>query len=133
VADIYLGALMHDIGKLVLGSNFPSEYREVVRSFGDSQALREAEQRLFDATHAEVGAYLLWLWGVPVSIAGIVAQHHPAASDPIQVSEPAAIVHLADRIVRGGESAPDGDDLVKMGLSPSLLEAPEWAGQAIFR
>jgi putative nucleotidyltransferase with HDIG domain len=133
VADIYLGALMHDIGKLVLGCNFPSEYREVVRCFGDSQALREVEQRLFGATHAEVGAYLLWLWGVPVSIAGIVAQHHPAETEPVSVSEPAGIVHLADRIVRGGESAPDSDDLVKLGLSPSLLELPEWAGQPIFR
>ena len=33
VGEIYLGALMHDIGKLLLGSNFPDEYREVVRCF----------------------------------------------------------------------------------------------------
>lgn len=133
VADIYLGALMHDIGKLVLGSNFPGEYREVVRCFGDSQAIRDTEQRLFGATHAEVGAYLLWLWGVPASIAAIVAQHHPAEPDRIDIAEPASIVHLADRIVRGGESAPNADDLIKLGLSPSLLELPDWAGQPILR
>jgi putative nucleotidyltransferase with HDIG domain len=129
LADIFLGGLMHDIGKLVLGSNFPSEYREVVRSFGDSEALRETERRLFGATHAEVGAYLLWLWGVPASIAGIVAQHHLPNADMIGITGPAAIVQLADSIVRGGESAPDSEYLAKIGLSPSVLDVPVWAGQ----
>jgi putative nucleotidyltransferase with HDIG domain len=131
VDDVYLGGLMHDIGKLVLGSNFPGEYREVVRCFGDSEALRETERRLFGTTHAEVGAYLLWLWGMPASVAGIVAQHHPAIEDT-GATEPAAIVHLADRIIRGGESAPDGDFLLRIGLPASLLELPDW-GQRLGR
>lgn len=133
VADIFLGGLMHDIGKLVLGSSFPAEYREVVRCFRDSQALRETEQRLFGATHAEVGAYLLWLWGVPASIAGIVAQHHFVDPDAAGATEPVAIVQLADRIVRGGESAPDSQYLAKIGLPPCLLQLPGWAGQLMLR
>jgi HD-like signal output (HDOD) protein len=117
---------MHDIGKLILGCNFPAEYREVVRHFGDSEALRESEKRLFGTTHAEVGAYLLWLWGVPASIAEIVAQHHPAEPDAGEFTQPAAIVHLADRIVRGGESAPNSEYLANIGLPASLLALPEW-------
>ena len=132
VDDIYLGGLMHDVGKLVLGSNFPGEYREVVRSFGDSAALRETERRLFGTTHAEVGAYLLWLWGMPASVAGIVAQHHPADEDA-GATEPAAIVHLADRIIRGGESAPDRDFLARIGLPASLLELPGRGGLRLIR
>jgi len=132
VDDIYLGGLMHDIGKLVLGSNFPSQYREVVRYFGDAAALRETERRLFGTTHAEVGAYLLWLWGMPASVAGIVAQHHPADEDN-GATEPAAIVHLADRMIRGGESAPDRDFLLRIGLPASLLELPEWGGLRLIR
>jgi putative nucleotidyltransferase with HDIG domain len=131
VDDVYLGGLMHDIGKLVLGSNFPGEYREVVRYFGDSEALRETERRLFGTTHAEVGAYLLWLWGMPASVAGIVAQHHPAVEDT-GATEPAAIVNLADRMIRGGESAPDRDFLLRIGLPASLLELPDW-GQRLGR
>jgi putative nucleotidyltransferase with HDIG domain len=133
LADVYLGGLMHDIGKLVLGSSFPAEYRDVVRCFGDSEALRETEQQLFGATHAEVGAYLLWLWGVPASIAAIVAQHHSADSDLDRATGPAAIVHLADRIVRGGESAPDCEYLAKIGLSPALLQMPEWTAEQLHR
>ena len=133
VADIYLGGLMHDIGKLVLGSNFPNEYREVVRCFGDSESLRETEVRIFGATHAEVGAYLLWLWGVPASIAGIVAQHHPSDDHADKANEPSSIVHLADRIVRGGESAPDAEYLTQIGLSPSLLELGDSDGGQMSR
>jgi HD-like signal output (HDOD) protein/CheY-like chemotaxis protein len=120
-ADIFLGGLMHDIGKLLLGSNFPAEYREVVRNFEDSDALRETERRLFGATHSEVGAYLLWLWGVPASIAGIVAQHHVADADAAGPSNPAAIVQLADRIVREGESAPGNEYFAKIGLPDHVL------------
>jgi HD-like signal output (HDOD) protein len=123
---------MHDVGKLVLGSIFPGEYREVVRSFGDSAALRETERRLFGTTHAEVGAYLLWLWGMPASVAGIVAQHHPADEDS-GAAEPAAIVQLADRIIRGGESAPDRDFLARIGLPASLLELPGRGGLRLIR
>jgi len=131
IADVYLGGLMHDIGKLVLGTNFPGEYRDVVRVFADSEALRETERQLFGTTHAEVGAYLLWLWGVPASIAGIVAQHHPAAA--ADATQPADIVHLADRIVRGGETAPDAGYLGRLGLPSSLLELPDWANQQVFK
>jgi putative nucleotidyltransferase with HDIG domain len=120
VADIFLGGLMHDIGKLLLGSNFPAEYREVVRCFGDPEALRETESRLFGTTHAEVGAYLLWLWGVPASVAGIVAQHHLADSDSA-ATNPAAIVQLADRMVREGESPSGGEYLARIGLPVSAV------------
>jgi len=120
-ADIFLGGLMHDIGKLLLGSNFPAEYRGVVRKFEDSDALRETERNLFGTTHSEVGAYLLWLWGVPASIAGIVAQHHIADSDAGGRTNPAALVKLADRIVREGESAPGSEYFARIGLPDHVL------------
>src|SRR5579883_2500600 len=58
VGDVFVGGLLHDIGKLVLGSNYPREYQEVTACFDDSEALREVERRLFGTSHAEVGGYL---------------------------------------------------------------------------
>jgi hypothetical protein len=75
----------------------------------------------------------LWLWGVPASIAGIVAQHHPANPDTAGANDPATIVHLADRIVRGGEEAPDSEYLSSIGLSPALLRLPEWSDERLGR
>ena len=40
---------------------------------GDSAA---AEREIFGVTHAEVGAYLLGLWGIPFPIVEAVAFHH---------------------------------------------------------
>lgn len=130
VADIFLGGLMHDIGKLVLGSNFPEKYKEVVACFSDSRAVLETEHRLFGTTHAEVGGYLLWLWGVPGRVTEIVSRHHLGDHpDPTCTMEPATAVQLADRMIRGDESAPDPEYLAALGLPSSLLEFPEEARQ----
>jgi hypothetical protein len=38
--------------------------------------MHEAETRVLGASHAEVGAYLLGLWGLPYPIVEAVARHH---------------------------------------------------------
>jgi putative nucleotidyltransferase with HDIG domain len=73
--DAFAGGLMHDIGKLVLGCNFPDRYREVMNE-QDPGSIREAETRIFGANHPAVGGYLLWLWGLPESVTEIVICHH---------------------------------------------------------
>ncbi len=120
VADIFLGGLLHDIGKLVLGRNFSDQYREVVERARDSDAIRAEERERFGTTHAEVGAYLLWLWGIPSSVTEIVRGHHSAAFDPERPTEPAAIVQIADATVRGDKSAPDDEELAALGAEPAL-------------
>ena len=112
---------MHDIGKLVLGCNFPVQYREVVRCFYDSSAVREAERRLFGTTHAEVGAYLLWLWGLPSSVTKLVADHHAGDAQSNSGLRPAAVVQLADRLARGGETAADRQRLASLKCSSNFL------------
>jgi HD-like signal output (HDOD) protein len=42
--------------------------------------LAECERRTVGATHAEMGAYLLGLWGLPYPIVEAVAVHHAPAS-----------------------------------------------------
>lgn len=121
VADVFLAGFMHDIGKLVLGCNFPVQYREVVRNFHDSSAVRETEGRLFGTTHAEVGAYLLWLWGLPSSITKLVADHHAADSLSNSKLQAAAVVQLADRLARHGETASDRQQLAALNLPSNFL------------
>ena len=109
VDDVFLGGLMHDLGKLVLGCNFPRQYREVVRCFGDPEAIRKTEREIFGTTHAEVGGYLLWLWGLPRKVTEIVARHHTAGGEAAEVRDPAGVVSRADSLVREGKGrAQDG-------------------------
>lgn len=76
------GGLLHDVGMLLLLTSFPERYQETLKLLVNPECtLMEAEQETFGATHAEVGAYLLGLWGIPNLIIEAVAFHHrPAES-----------------------------------------------------
>ena len=75
----FTSALLHDIGKLILVCHMPDQYREIITLARQKHLPTwEVEQELLGATHAEVGAYLLSLWGLPHSIVeGVAFHHHP--------------------------------------------------------
>lgn len=58
--------------------------------------LIECERRTTGATHAQIGAYLLGLWGLPYSIVEAVALHHaPLPSILCVDDEPRVLEGLA--------------------------------------
>jgi HD-like signal output (HDOD) protein len=75
--NTFIGGLLHDVGKLIIASRFPRENREINRRIDEEGARRSvAEQEIFGTTHAEIGAYLLGLWGFSDPIIEAVAFHH---------------------------------------------------------
>jgi putative nucleotidyltransferase with HDIG domain len=118
--EAFLAGVLHDVGKVVFATKakpHPSETIDVAQ---------------MEAHHAEVGAYLLGLWGFPNPIVEAVAFHHT----PEQASEKgfglAGIVHVADRLVhlRGENRLATLDT----GLQPGYLEnlgiehcLPKWS------
>lgn len=59
------------------------------------------EQPALHVTQADVGAYLLEVWGVPLTIVEAVHTHHSPGSLPTDVGFDAlAAVQLADALVR---------------------------------
>jgi HD-like signal output (HDOD) protein len=69
-------------------------------------------------THAEVGGYLLGLWGLPDALVEAVAWHHNPGGCPGTAFTPLTAVHVADAIVRAEEGAqPDAEYLARLGLS----------------
>jgi HD-like signal output (HDOD) protein len=122
VEDAFLGGLLHELGKLVLACNYPKEYQEVLQKAQQpGEENRQAEIEVFGTTHAEVGAYLLWLWGLPDAITEIVAHYqHP---NPEQASGSLIAVHVANGLSTGPERGIDRDCLTAMGLIDRL---PQW-------
>jgi len=95
--DAVVSGLLHDIGKMILAAYYPEEYRGVIKLVKTEKIMvHEAEIQVFSVSHAEVGGYLLSLWGLPDDIVSGVAFHHSpdqAGRDRFNVC---GIIHVAD-------------------------------------
>ncbi len=80
VEDAMISGVLHDIGKLIL-LKAPKKYKEIM-SFMDytGSDFVDAEYAVMKTSHAEMGAYLLGLWGIPDNVVEIVAFHHGPSS-----------------------------------------------------
>jgi HD-like signal output (HDOD) protein len=82
--DAWLAGLLHDIGYWILIQECPKELASAIElARAEGLPLVECERRITGASHAEIGAYLLGLWGLPYGIVEAVALHHsPTAITP---------------------------------------------------
>lgn len=76
-----VAALLHDTGKLILASRLPEQFDRSLRGAQEKRTpLHFAEQEVIGTDHAQVGAYLLDLWGLPKPIVEAVRWHHQPGS-----------------------------------------------------
>lgn len=117
--DAHTAGLLHDVGKLLLASQMEQQYLEVAEIAAREQiGLVAAEQSVLGCSHAEVGAYLLGLWGLPDSIVDAVAFHHADPCSPSPDQRLIGLVHLADQLIH--------ERAATVGQSPSC-EPDEFA------
>jgi len=97
--DYWISALLHDVGKLVLGFFF-WEWLERVQSHRTEKdiSFREAERELGDvANHQRVGQLMLLNADMGEGPVGVVGAHHEGADDP---SDLLCLVHIANNLSR---------------------------------
>jgi len=109
IDNAYIAGLLHDCGKLILASNFKDKYREIViRGHEQGTPVYSLEEETLGITHAEVGAYLMDLWGLPSQIIEAIAFHHKPSAYGDECFSPLAAVHIANTVDHmGPEKAPD--------------------------
>jgi HD-like signal output (HDOD) protein/ActR/RegA family two-component response regulator len=101
-------AMLHDMGKLVLASRLPVEYAEnVAMAAREGWSLQVVEHMRFAVTHAQVGAYLLGLWGLPQEIIEAVGKHDTPWAE-LATFDTTAAVRIADCLA--GELFMAGDE-----------------------
>ena len=99
VDEAFCGGMLSQLGTLVLVNNLRAQYMYVLSlARDDGISIGAAEGQVFGATHAEVGGYLLSLWGFHDPIVKAVAyQFHPERASTREVNELTAL-HVAQAI-----------------------------------
>ncbi len=129
VEDAAVAGMLHDIGKLILADTLPDRFQQACLLAAERKMPSfEAEQEVFGATHAGVGAYLFGLWGLPSSIVEAVAFHHTPANNDLRSFSPLTAVHVANALEHtlahpeDAEQLPglDADYLASLGLEHRL-------------
>jgi HD-like signal output (HDOD) protein len=130
-SDVYTGALLHDIGLLLLAETLVDEMSETLLARAWSARLglppgrsgEEFEREAFGMTHAEAGAYLLGAWGLPAAVAGIVMHHHDAHTLPNPTLDAVHATHVADHLVLERATSTLAWEEATEPLDPDYVEA----------
>lgn len=87
VDDAFSAGLLLDVGLLVLSKQEPARLQDLIATAtAEGCTLGAVERARGVVTHAEIGAHLLALWGVPHSIVEAVAHH----ADPTAIPSPSS-------------------------------------------
>ncbi len=93
-----ISGILHDIGKLVIAANYPDCYIDGPANHSDDDSQKELKH-LHGDSHAEVGAYLMGLWGLPNPIIEAVAFHHQPDRLECYDFTPLTAVHAANALL----------------------------------
>jgi len=95
----FSSALLHDIGKLILVKNLPAQFQESISLARQENIPHwEAEQKIFGVSHAEIGGYLLGIWGIQNNLVEAVSLHHRPQFYQTNGLSVIIIVHLANAL-----------------------------------
>lgn len=98
--EAFVGALLHDIGKVVMNNSDPQKFADVMQKvYNDHMSFRAAEMEFYGFSHVDVGALIIRKWQLSESLEmAIRNQYHPGglASDPY-LMRLTAVLALADQ------------------------------------
>ena len=127
-----MAALLHDAGKLVLAARAPETLQHILKICAEENCTMEAvEEKLLGVTHAEIGGYLLGVWGLPYPIVEAVANHHNPTRTKASRFDIVGAVYVANVLAKDyldlveDPNAPviDHDYLRSVGVASEL---PHW-------
>jgi HD-like signal output (HDOD) protein len=104
VDDAYMVGLLHDLGKLVLAQNLSDSYQKALdEALKENRLPWEVEHEILGATHAEIAAYLMGLWGIKFPVVEAIAFHHTPGKGGARMGI-LTIVHSANALAHEMDS-----------------------------
>ncbi|MGA9884830.1 MAG: response regulator [Candidatus Acidiferrales bacterium] len=126
---VVVAALLHDVGKLVIAERAPDHFaRAVSGAREEGIPLYKVEEDLIGISHAEVGAYLLSLWGLPYPVVEAVAHHHHPERVPQHKLDMITVVYLTNLLAHENSGDP-GPGSAYQPIDQNIIEAIGMAGQ----
>ena len=132
VEEAAVAALLHDVGKIVLGNAAPREFASTL-AMSDREGVPscEAEERAVGISHVEVGAMVAEKWRFPSRLRQAIALHHapwppalaPDEPDPARVRHLLAVVCVANWAAResASEASSDPSSPFTVAITPEEL------------
>lgn len=127
--NAYTAAMLHDMGRLVFAVKMPELYASVIAvDSRDGRPKCDVEKETIGVSHADVGAYLLGIWGLPYPIVEAVAFHDRPSRAGLYEFDMLGAVHVADALAREavageGSSSLDEEYVASANIAGRL---PEW-------
>lgn len=120
----WTASILHDLGLVAMVAEGPDLLDALQRRMLETgETIDEAELALWGTTHAEVGAYLLGLWGFEWSVLDAVDSHHEPVSDG-DPTDTASIVRLAAAIADDAFPLTFGEECVAVGETVEAVPMP---------
>jgi putative nucleotidyltransferase with HDIG domain len=117
--EVFTAALLHDVGKLVLGGFVKDDLEQIKTMVTKGIPFEIAEYMVIGTDHAEIGARILEKWDFPKDLVNAVSWHH----DPETCEHHCTlsdIVHIANTI---GLRIGFGRDSEGIRIDPSVSVA----------
>lgn len=128
--DIFTAALLHDVGKMILGRFVQEDMAAIEAAAGDDVSFEVAEKEVLGTDHAEIGSRILSRWGLPGDLVHAVRWHHDPDGDG-RSNRTTDIVHVANVLClmmgigvgrEGLQYAPSPEVTHRLGLKSAHLE-----------
>lgn len=107
--DSLMIGMLHDLGYLVLNRYFPEKYEEVLFAFEKENTLLDAERKVLDFTHADIGMWFAEEWKLPDIVQDVNLFHH-TPSIATRNEKHVAVIHIADYLTAKNIISPTEKD-----------------------
>jgi putative nucleotidyltransferase with HDIG domain len=119
--EVFIGGLLHDIGKLFLDQYFSHQYAVAIKlARAANISIWEAEKTALGVGHVLVGKRVAEKWNLPPSLTAMISLHHQCAYAK-EYMEIVSIVHAADYLARRAKLGNGGDNIVPV-VAPEVQQ-----------